>query len=148
MRIPRLITALSLGVICLALGLSYVVRSSGDPCARLNRLDAKILRLSSRPRPYRLPDQIVGLVHRSDPFLYYERKFAAEKRALLASGRLVEFRLPYTAEGPHSDREIAKALLAVWQRTGANYYFDFDRTNHILLVACRPCDVRQFPMLK
>ena len=148
MNIRRWITGLSFGAFCVAVVLTCVVRSRGDPCARLTRLDVKILRLSARPRPYRLSDHIVGLLHRSDPLTYYEREFATEKKALLASGRLVEFRLPYTAEGLHTDREIAKALLAVWQRTGANYYIEFDRTNHIMLVACRPCDVRQFPMLK
>jgi hypothetical protein len=75
---------------------------------------------------------------------YYEREFATEKKALLASGRLVEFRLPYTAEGPHSDREIAMALLAVFRRTGAEYWFDFDTTNRFMLVACRPRDLALF----
>jgi hypothetical protein len=149
MKIPRLITALSLGVICLALGLSYMVRSRGDPCCRLIRLTAKVDRLqAARPRPYTFSDHVVGALHCSNPLMYYEREADNEKKALLACGQLVEFRIPYTADGPHSDRVIAKALLAAWQRTGANYYIDFDRTNHIMLVACRPCDVRQFPVLK
>ena len=148
MNIRRWITGLSFAALCVAVVLTCVVRSYGNPCARLTRLEGKILRLSARPRPYRLSDRIVGLMHRSDPLLYYEREFAREKKGLLASGRLVEFRLPYTAEGPHSDREIAKALLVAWRRTGADYFIDFDRTNRLMLIACRPCDVRQFPMLK
>ena len=99
MNIRRWITGLSFGAFCVAVVLTCVVRSRGDPCARLTRLDVKILRLSARPRPYRLSDHIVGLLHRSDPLTYYEREFATEKKALLASGRLVEFRLPYTRKG-------------------------------------------------
>jgi hypothetical protein len=149
MKLPRLITTLSIGVICLAASLSYMVRSRGDPCRRLNRLTAKVARLqSARPRPYSFSDHVVGMLHRSDPLLYYAREAETEKKALLAFGQLVEFRIPYTAEGSGSDREIAKALLAVWQRTRAEYWIDFDLTNHLMLVACRARDVQQFPMLK
>jgi hypothetical protein len=149
MKLPRLITALSLCAMCLAAGLGYVVWSRNDPCGRFARLSAKVVRLQySRPRPYSFSDHLVGLLHRSDPLAYYEKVAAAEKKALLASGRLVEFRIPYTVEGERSDREIAKTLFAVWQRTGAGYWIDFDLTNHLMLVACRPRDVRQFQILK
>jgi hypothetical protein len=148
MKPPRLMTVLSLGVICLAIGLAYAFWSHGDPCARLISLTAKVDRLqSSRPRPYRLSDHVVGVLHHSNPLLYYERQAENEKKALVASGQLVEFKIPYTADGPRSDREIAKALLAVHQRTGADYWIDFDLTNHLMLIECRPGDVGKFPVL-
>ena len=145
MKIPRLITALSLGVICFSLGLSYLVRSRGDPCCRLIRLTEKVAHLqSARPRPYRLSDHIVGFLHRSNPLVYYEREAGKEMKTLLASGQLVEIRIPYSAGGSRSDREIAIALLAVHRRTGAYYWIDFDRTNRLMLFACKPLDLGAF----
>jgi hypothetical protein len=148
MNIPRLITGLSLGLICFAVGLTYM-RRNRDACVRLIRLTEKVDRLSVRPRPYHVSDHIVGVLHQSDPFMYYEKEAEKEKKVLLASGQLVEIRVPYAADGIRSDREIAKALLAVRRRTGADYWIDFDLTNRLMLVACRPRDVAAFsPALK
>ena len=134
---------------CLVVVLSYAIWSRSDRCDRLAELTAKVVRLyGSYPRAYSFSDHVVGLLHRSDPLAYYEKVAHSEKKALLASGQLVEFRIPYTADGPQSDREIAKALYAVWQRTGAHYWIEFDRTNRLMLVACRPRDTNHFQIPK
>jgi hypothetical protein len=149
MKLAPRITILCFCGVCLAVGLSYIDWRRNDPCEHCFQLTVRVARLqSSRPRDYSFTDHVVGLLHRSDPLTYYERKANSEKKALLTSGKLVEFRIPYTADGPHSDREIAKALDAVWQRTGVEYWIDFDLTNHLMLVACRPRDVHQFEILK
>ena len=149
MNVPRLLTLLALGFMCLAIGLGYMIRRRTDPCARLIDLTAKVDRLqSARPRLYRFSDHIQEVLHQSNPLLYYESEAYKEKKALLASGRLVEFKIPYSANGTRSDREIALALLAVHRQTGAEYWIDFDLTNHLMLVACRPSEVRLFPVLK
>ncbi len=141
MKARRLI---SLGVVLLAIGVSCWLWR-GDPCAHLFRTARHIERLESRrPRPYGLSDHIVGFLHQSNPLLYYKGELAKEIRTLTASGRLVEFRVPYAAEGIRSDREIAKALLAIHQRTGADYWFDFDLTNRLMLVLCRSEDAARF----
>lgn len=144
MKAQRLITGLLLGVVLLAIGVSWVLWRR-DPCAHVFRTARHIERLESlRPRPYTLSDHVVGLLHQSNPLVYYKGELAKEIRALTASGRLVELRVPYTAEGIRSDREIAKALLAVHQRTGADYWFDFDLTNRLMLIVCRSQDVATF----
>ena len=84
------------------------------------------------------------MIATANPLLYYKGELAKEIRALTASGQLVELRVPYAAEGIRSDREIAKALLATHQRTGADYWFDFDLTNRLMLVVCRSQDAATF----
>ena len=144
MKARRLIIGFSVAVILLAIGVSWW-DGRRDPCAHLFRTARHIERLESRrPRPYRLSDHIVGLLHQSNPLLYYKGQLSKEIRTLTASGRLMEIRVPYAAEGSRSDREIAAALLAIHQQTGADYWFDFDLTNHLMLVVFRAEDAAKF----
>ena len=149
MKLPHLIIILGLCAICLAVGLSLLAWSRSDPFDRFAGLQANVGRLRSSPAaPYRFQDYVVRLLHWSDPRAYYEKMANTEKKALIASGRLVEVSIPYTTEGAHSATEIARGLARVSQRTGAFYSIEFDHPNHLVLVLCRPLDVRQFEILK
>ena len=144
MKIPRLITLLSLGVICLTIGLSYVLWHR-DRCGHLFRLAWRIDVLESRRSPpYSLSERIVGILHGSDPLCYYRTELAEEIKALTASGQIVKFSVPYGPEGNHSDREIAMAAVGVRGRIGAEYWIDCDRSNRLMFVVCRSADAPAF----
>ncbi len=139
-----MITSLCLGAVCLAVGLSYAVWNR-DACSSFFRLEARIAYLEgSRPPRYSVSDNLVGLFHHTNPLRHYTREAAARRKALLAAGRLVELRVPYTAEGAHSDRNLALALARVYHETRADYCIDFDLTNRLMLIACRPRDATAF----
>ena len=136
----RLVILLSCVAILAASGISYMVWR-GDRCASLFRVARHVERLEARRARPDLTDHLVGLLHNERPLAYYKTKFENEKKALLASGQLVELRIPYTAYGPRSDREIAMVLLSVHQQTGTDFWFDFDLTNRLMLVWCKACDL-------
>lgn len=133
----------ALGIIGVTIVLICLLWGRLDPCDHLFRVAAEIDRLESSGPPH-LSDAIVGALHHGDPVFHYQSKFQNEKASLMASGQLVEFRIPYTAEGIHSDRQIAMALVGVHRRTGSDYYFEFDRTNRLMLIVCRARDRETF----
>lgn len=142
MKIPRFKIVLALCASCLAVVLVFLVWDR-DPFARLERMAECAARLEAAyPRPYRLPDYLVGLLHRVEPMRYYEDEVAKAQKALLASGDLVERRIAIPSA--RSDREIYTALYEVRQRTGAYYWAYVQSTNHLVLLVSRPRDIAAF----
>jgi hypothetical protein len=142
MKVPRFKIALGLGAFCLMVVPAFLLWDR-DPCARLERLAKRAARLEAvHPRPYRLSDHLVGILHRSEPMRYYEQAVAKEQRALLASGHLVETQIGIPAERP--SRDVHKVLHAVYQRTGAYYSASVDETNHHVMLISKPQDVAGF----
>jgi hypothetical protein len=142
MKIPRFKIAIALGAFCLMVGPAYLLWDR-DPCARLERMAKSAARLEAvYPRPYRLSDHIVGILHRSEPMRYYEEAVAKEQKALLASGHLVETQIRIPAD--RSAREVHKALYSAYQRTGAYYSASVDETKHHVMLLSKPQDVAGF----
>jgi len=113
-----------------------------DSCAAFFRLAQRLESLESGGARYSLTDGLLGLLHPGGPLGYYKTKLGNQKKELLASGQLAELRISYT--GPRSDREIARALLAVSQKTGAAYWFDYDLNNRQMVILCRSRDLPKF----
>jgi len=132
--------------LALGLGLSAVLALSlwhRDPCAAFERMAKRAARLEAAyPRPYRLSDHVVGILHHREPMSYYEEQAARMQGALLASGDLVETRIPVPADG--SERDMLKTLYAVCQRTGYFYTASIDTTNHQVRLISKPKDVAVF----
>jgi hypothetical protein len=146
MSAERRITAVTVIFIFAAVVFALASYSCDDPSERLLRLEVRIVQLSVRPRPYRWSDRLIGLLHTSDPLMYYQRQAERQKRTLIAAGRLIEFKIPDC--DADSERAAARSLSEDYERTGAPYFIDFDVTNHFMLVACRPGDVQKFRILK
>ena len=124
-------------------GLSYLVWPVGS-CAAVFRLARRLECLESGGERFSLADGLAGLLHHGSPLGYYKTRLENQKNELLASGQLAELRISYTADGPRSDRKIALALVAVYQKTGADYWFDFDLTNRQMVILCRSRDFPKF----
>lgn len=143
MRLPRLIALLSGGMICVAVGLPYMLWHR-DHCAQFFRLTRRVDALEWRRSRYSLADRVVGVLHGSSPLSHYRKELAGEIKDLTASGELVEFMIPCGPGGVHSEREIGMAALAVHRRTGAEYWIDLDRSNRMMVVVCRSQDSAAF----
>ena len=142
MNIPPFKSALALGAFCLTVLLAYLLWDR-DPCARFEHMAKRAARLeASFPRPYRLSDHLVGIFHRREPMSYYEEKAAKMRKALLASGHLVETRIRIPTD--RSEQEVHKALYAAYQRTGCYYSASVEATNHQVLLISKPRDVAAF----
>lgn len=143
MNAKRLAILLSCVAILATIGISNLV-SDVDGCGSVFRLARRLECLESGGARFGVADCFAGLLHSGSPLGYYKTRLENQKKGLLASGRLAEFRISYTADGPRSDREIALALLAVYQKTGADYWFDLDRTNRQMVILCRSRDLPEF----
>ena len=142
MKIPRFKIALALGALCFSVVLACLLRGR-DPCARFEHMAKRAARLEATlPRPYRLSDHIVGILHHREPMSYYEEQVAKMQESLLASGHLVETRIRIHTD--RSDREVHKALYAACQRTGCYYSASIDATNHRVVLISKPRDVAAF----
>jgi hypothetical protein len=73
---------------------------------------------------------------------YYEKEVEKEQKALLASGHLVETKIPIPAG--RSEQEVHKVQHEVWLRTRRYASSSIDTTNHQLLLISRPQDVVAF----
>ena len=146
MNRKRLAILLSCFAILATVGLSYLAYLVWhvDNCAAFFRLAQRLECLESGGASYSLADGLAGLLHHGSPLAYYKTRLENQKNELLASRQLAELRISYTADGPRSDRQIALGLLAVYQRTGADYWFDFDLSNRQMVILCRSRDLAKF----
>ncbi|MCX8091285.1 MAG: hypothetical protein N3I86_10220 [Verrucomicrobiae bacterium] len=134
-----------LGVVVLAgvVGVAITAFRMANPYARLDRLAKAVTRVSAAyPRPYRIGDHLVGILHQSDPFDYYCRELKREEQRLLSSGHLVVAQLPWP-EGK-TEGDLLLALSQEYRRTGAFFRPVLDRTNRTLAVICKPGDAATF----
>jgi len=142
MKIPRFKIALALGALRLSVVLACLLWGR-DPCERCEHTAKRAARLEATyPHPYRLSDQIVGILHHREPMSYHEEQAAKMQESLLASGHLVETRIRIPTD--RSDREVHKALYAACQRTGCYYSAWVDATKHRVVLISKPRDVAAF----
>ena len=88
----------------------------------------------------RLPDRLTALVHFSSPSNYYRARFDTQRRALMASGYLVEVTVPV----PNLRAKLAQVRVSLsntLRQTGAYYEAKLDYTKDEVHLVCRKADL-------
>ena len=106
--------------------------------AELHRLGSSYQRAwTGQPR---LSERVAALVHFSSPSNYYRARFDTQRQALIASGYLLEVKLPL----PDLRSKLAQVRVSLSnavQRTGAYYEAKLDDTRNEVRLLCRKEDV-------
>jgi len=132
-------------VVTIATGASFALYQSLTQRSEDARRYGELLRLGkSFKRAWtgqpRLPDRVAALVHFSSPSNYYRARVETQKRALVASGYLVEITVPVPDLRPKLPKVWA-SITNTSQQTGAYYEAILDRSTDEVRLICRKKDV-------
>src|SRR5438045_141176 len=88
----------------------------------------------------RLSERVAALVHFSSPSNYYRARFDTQRQALIASGYLLEVKVPLPDLRSRLT-QVRISLSNAVQRTGADYEAKRDDTRNEVRLLCRKEDV-------